>query len=249
MRTTTPRHAAEAALVRQLEEAQRLHADRAADAALDAALDRLAQWQSRRLFATYADLAAQPRFRDAIAFFQSDLYGGDGIARRDADLARVVPLMSAALPERVIVTVAQAMELSVMSQALDRRVLARLPRPYATSLTVAAYCRAYRDAGDEEARRRQIRLIVDIGRALDGYVHKPLLRTTLSMMRRPAKLAGYAALHDFLERGFDAFKRMGAADEFLATIHARETAIMEAIFAGADDAFPDPMRVDDPPVG
>ncbi len=40
---------------------------------------------------TYADLAAQPRYADAIAFFLSDLYGGADFAQRDADLARVVP--------------------------------------------------------------------------------------------------------------------------------------------------------------
>jgi hypothetical protein len=233
------RHAAEAALVREIDKARALHAERSRDATLDRALERLAQWQSNRLLATYADLVAQPRFRDAIAFFRSDLYGGEDIARRDADLARVVPLMSAALPEKVIATVARAMELNVLSQSLDRLVLAQLPRADGP-FSVAEYCRAYRTATDPEPRRHQIALIVEIGSALDAYVRKPLLRTTLSMMRRPAKLAGVGALHDFLERGFDAFKRMHGAAGFLETVSARETAILEAIFAGSDDAFADP---------
>ena len=49
-------------------------------------------------------------------------------ARRDADLARVVPIMVRMLPERVIATVARAMELNALSQELDRALLARLPR-------------------------------------------------------------------------------------------------------------------------
>ena len=179
---------APAALLRELERAQALHADRQRDPALAQALDRLGAWQSRRLGATYADLAAMPRYADAIAFFQSDLYGGD-FARRDADLARVVPLMVRMLPERVIATVAQAMELNALSQELDRALLARLPavdRPF----TVAEYCRAYRLMGNRPGRERQIGLIIEIGAALDRFVRMPLLHTALVLMRQPARMAG-----------------------------------------------------------
>ena len=241
MSQSTPRHAAEATLVRQLEQARALHAERAANPILDGALERLADWQSRRLVQTYADLATQLRYRHAVVFFRSDLYGEEEIAQRDADLARVVPLISATLPERVIGTVALAMELNVLSQELDRLLLGRLPRADGPC-TVAEYCKAYRRAANLPVRRRQIELIGQIGKALDGYVKKPMLRGALAMMRQPARLAGYAALHDFLDRGFDAFRRMGGADEFLATIQARETAILEAIADGAYDPFPDPLN-------
>ena len=49
-------------------------------------------------------------------------------AQRDADLARVVPMMVRMLPERVIATIALAMEVNALSQELDRALLARLPR-------------------------------------------------------------------------------------------------------------------------
>lgn len=240
MSQPAPRHSAEAALVRQLAQARDLHAERAANPILDGALERLADWQSRRLLQTYADLAAQPRYRQAIAFFQTDLYGGEQMARRDADLSRAVPMMSATLLERVIGTVALAMELNVLSQELDRLLLARLPRADGP-FTVAEYCKAYRRAANLPARRRQIELIVLIGKALEGYVKKPMVRGALAVMRRPARLAGYTVLHDFLDRGFKAFTLMGGADEFLATIQTRETAVLEAIADGAYDPFPDPL--------
>ena len=241
MSSSPSRHAAAAALEHQIAQAVALHAQRAANPILDGAMHRLADWQSRRLARTYADLAAQPRYRAAIAFFQGDLYGGERIAQRDADLARAVPVMSRTLPERVVATVALAMELNVLSQELDRLVLGRLPRADA-QFSVANYCSAYRRAGNFAARRRQIALIGEVGHALDGYVRKPMLRRALSMMRRPAQLAGFATLHDFLDRGFTAFHRMGGADEFLATIHARETALHEAIADGAQEPFPDPLN-------
>jgi hypothetical protein len=69
----------------------------------------------------------------------------------------------------------------------------------------------------------------------------PLIHAALHMMRGPSRVFGVAALHEFLERGFDAFHRMNGANEFLATIAERETALMDAIMAGAKTAFADPL--------
>lgn len=239
MADASPRHAAEAALIRQLEKAQQLHARRAANPALNRALDYISDWQSRRLATTYADLAGQPRYSAAIAFFETDLYGGVDVAKRDADVARIVPMMVAMLPERVIATVAQAMELNVVSHELDELLLGKLVRAD-DPFTVSEYCEAYRSAGRIDLRHHQIELIGAIGRSLDAYVRKPMLRASLALMRKPAQLAGFGALQDFLQRGFDAFRRMHGADDFLATIQRRETALLEAIVGGSNDPFPDP---------
>lgn len=228
------------ALVRELTRVQRLHAERRGNPILAGALERLADWQARRLRMTYADLAADPRYAGAIRFFQNDLYGSADYSRRDADLARVVPIMVKMLPESVIATAAAAVELNALSQELDLALLSRLPRADG-SVTVAEYCKAYRRAGNTPLRRRQVRLIVEIGAALDLAVHKPLVRTALAMMRQPARVAGMSALQDFLERGFAAFRGMRGAGEFLTTVEERETDILEAIVGGANDPFPDPL--------
>lgn len=232
---------AQAALIRELTRVQRLHADRAGNPILAGSLERVATWQARRLRMTYADLAADPRYGAAIVFFQNDLYGSADFSRRDADLARVVPVMVRMLPDRVIETLAEAMELNGLSQELDRLLLARLPRADG-NFNVAEYCKAYRRAGNFPLRRRQIRLIVEVGAELDRHVGKPLIRAALAMMRQPAKLAGLSTLQDFLERGFAAFHGMGGASDFLRTIEARETEILEAIVSGASDPFPDPLQ-------
>jgi hypothetical protein len=229
------------ALVRELERVMRLNEERRNNPILAGALERVADWQARRLRMTYADLAADPRYSAAIQFFQNDLYGGADFSRRDADLARVVPMMVKVLHEGVIAATALAVELNALSQEFDRVLLTRLPRADGY-FTVAEYCKAYRRTGNYPMRRRQIKLIGDIGTALDHYVHKPLVRTALTMMRQPAKLAGMSALQDFLERGFAAFRDMNGATEFLAAIEERETRIMDAIVDGAYDPFPDPLN-------
>ena len=229
---------AETHLIRELEHAQRLHEARQASPRLAAALDRVASWQSRRLNATYADLVRDPRYAEAIRFFQSDLYGPGDYSRRDADLARVVPLMVRVLPEGVIAIIAKAIELSALSHELDRTLVAKLGE--GSPLSVASYCAAYRACDNRSERERQIALIVEVGAALDRYVHMPLLRSALAAMRRPARVAGVGALQEFLERGLLSFRGMNGAREFLVVIEARETAVMQAIFAGDDAPFAEP---------
>ena len=62
----------------------------------------------------------------------------------------------------------------------------------------------------------------------------------LRMMRLPARLSGFAEMHDFLERGFSAFEGLGNADEFLATVESRESSLLEKIFSGDRRPFPEP---------
>jgi len=56
-------------------------------------------------------------------------------------------------------------------------------------------------------------------------------------MRGPAKLAGLAELHQFLEDGYAAFHGMGDPAEFLAAIATREATILRQLFDGAPRPF------------
>jgi hypothetical protein len=214
------------------------HAAASKDSALGATLARLRGWQSRRLRATYSDLARSPRYAEAIVFFESDLYGPGNARRRDADLERIVPIATRMLPAGMLEVVADATELNACSSRLDRALAAALPATPA--FDVADYCRAYRAADDLAARRRQIELIGVVGRSIDHYGRKRAVRETLHLMRRPARVAGFGVLQDFLERGLASFAKMHGAEEFLATVDAREKAILEAIVAGDDAPFADP---------
>lgn len=228
------------ALLAALERVQQHHVDRAARPELARALARICEWQARRLRRTYQDLEAQPRYEAAIRFFETDLYGGTDFAQRDADLARVAPVFRRLLPASVIATVATAVELNALSQDLDRTLVDAMVARDA-GFSVAEYCRAYRKMGQYDRRARQIRLVGDVGVALDRYVGMPMLRGALTLMRKPARAAGLGVLQDFLERGFGAFARMRGAVEFLATIESRERVIHDAIVAGSDAPFPDPL--------
>jgi hypothetical protein len=102
------------------------------------------------------------------------------------------------------------------------------------------YARAYRETGTLAERQLQIETIDRIGVTLEKLARIPLLSGMLHMMRAPAEAAGFGHLHRFLQNGFDAFKAMGPAGEFLRTIRDRETALMLALFAGRTEELERP---------
>jgi hypothetical protein len=50
------------------------------------------------------------------------------------------------------------------------------------------------------------------------------------MCRKPAKIMGLAALQDFLERGFHAFKSMRGSKKFFKTFEEREERRIRGIY-------------------
>jgi len=193
----------------------------------------LRDWQSRRLEHTHADLLVDPRFHDTARFFLSELYGGGDTTKRDADVARVVPIAAKVLPVSGLVTVADAVELDTLSEVLDAEMVEVLGDRVEV-LDGSLYGAAYRTLGRRADRVRQIELIDSIGHALDHLTHHHFAGAALTMMRKPARLAGFGDLQIFLEDGYRAFRKMGGADEFLELIVTRERAVMEGLFCGDD---------------
>jgi hypothetical protein len=206
-----------------------------ADPALDSHLTALRRWQAARLSATYADLGSQPRYVAAIQFFLDELYGAHDVSPRDHDLSRASHLLERALPDGALHALERAIDLEILSQELDLAMAGALPR--SRPITGRSYADAYRRVGRRADRERQIAALVDLGAYLDALVRKPGLKLLVRMARSPAHAAGFGALHDFLESGFEAFSRLGGAGEFLATIQSRETRLLERLYAGDPDPF------------
>lgn len=202
---------------------------RAADPALDARVQALKAFQQRRFAHTYADLLATPRYAAATRFFLHELYGPADYRDRDAQFARVIPTLTRLFPEDVVDTVARLARLHALSERLDTAMAERLP---SAEFTPRDYAGAWRACGEPAARREQIALTMAVGEALDRLTRKPLLRQTLRLMRGPAHVAGMGALQTFLESGFDTFRAMRGAGEFLATVQRREETLAAALFSG-----------------
>lgn len=228
------KHAIGCELAACIAEARELRAARASDpTAGDYPL--LKQWQSDRLARTHADLLASERYAPAAGFFLSDLYGPKDFRSRDEELERVVPVMVRVLPARALLTLLEAVRMDTLSESLDNDVVLALRKAgRVRSIDWSSYVAAYRACGRRADRELQIALIDKIGKTLDRLTRMPLIRVSLKLMHGPAHLAGLGELHSFLQRGFDAFSEMKGADEFLAIITERETALMREWFSGTN---------------
>ncbi|HEY0502266.1 MAG TPA: hypothetical protein VGD42_02125 [Lysobacter sp.] len=207
-------------------------------------LPELRRWQARRLEASFDRFLRDPRRRPAAQFFLNDVYNEHDFSRRDADIARVLPMMQKLLPSGLLETVADAIELGVLTHAFDLRMaralqhLAGAPR---RRLDARLYADAYRRVGLPRLRGHQIDLIARVGLGLGHALRLPGVATLLRLSRRPARAAGVSELQGFLERGFDAFAQLGDADRFIAEIEADEREVSRRLFAGEPDPFGGPV--------
>lgn len=202
-------------------------------------LKLLREWQSQRLSWTHRDMLQHPRFQAATQFFLSDVYAPRDFSQRNHDIQKAYDAMSKAVPERVIHTLAETIELHQFTDDLDARLADVLfgQLGVVDTITAELYAEAYRICDNYDDRVRQIEMIVAIGHSVDRVVRLPFIGITLRLAHTPAVLTGWHELQSFLERGYAAFKRMKGAKEFLSILEQREIGILDRIYANDPDPF------------
>jgi len=220
-------------ILHSLQEVAAERARRQASPELAARVRAVKRYQHQRFQRTYADLLASARYARAARFFLEDLYGPEDFTRRDEQFARVVPGLVRMFPRELVDTVISLGELHALSEQFDTAMGAVID---GTDPGHGDYALAWRTIGRPADRERQIVLMLAVGTALDRYTRNPLLRGSLRLMRGPAAAAGLGALQGFLERGFDTFREMRGAREFLDTVATRERELASRLFAGGTAA-------------
>lgn len=215
-------------ILAHLQNVDALRAERLRDPALAARVHAVKAYQARRFARTYDDLHGTERYRGAVRFFLEELYGPQEFAERDAQFARVVPALVRMFTHEIVDTVATLVELHDVSETMDSTMARYLDTDVPDAAT---YVRAWQASGRPAVRQRQVDLTLQVGHALDRYTRSAVLRGALRLMRRPAHAAGLADLQQFLEDGFDTFGELDGAEEFLALVRTRESALIAALFA------------------
>ena len=208
---------------------------RAAQPGLAEKVTALKTFQQRRFARTYADLLLSARYGAAARFFLDELYGPSDFTTRDAQFARVAPTIARAFPAAIAETVTLLAELHALSETLDTAMGLQLAH---ARITATDYIGAWQGVDRARDRERQIGLTLGIAAQLDRSTRLPLLRNALRLMRGPARAAGLSELQRTLETGFDTFRAMKGAAEFIALIGARERALAADLFAAAAPAPP-----------
>lgn len=197
------------------------------------------RWQAQRLETSFDRFLRDPTRRPAAQFFLSDVYNDHDFSRRDADIARVLPMMQKLLPGTLLTAVANALELGLLTHAFDLRLARVLQEiaPRRRKLDAALYAQAYRDAGLPRLRGHQIDLISHVGFGLGHALRMPGVAMLLKLSRGPAKAAGLAELQGFLERGYAAFRQLGDVRGFIAEIEQDERDVARRLFNDDTDPF------------
>jgi hypothetical protein len=205
--------------------------------ALDPDLARLRAWQTERLSKTYADLLADPEYGAASRFFLSDIYAPRDFSQRDHDFERLHSLLSRVLPPAYLKPLRDALEMNRLAGELDHLLLGVLVDRMGITGEISPedYAEAYRICDNYELRRYQIQQSVGVIREVGEGARLPLAGVTLRLARTPAQAAGWLELYDFLERGYEAFRRMKKINAFAETIEQREMHILNRIYAGESD--------------
>ena len=205
---------------------QRAH--RSAVPGLNAKVRAVKAYQQRRFSHTYADLLRSQRYGPASRFFLDELYGPSDFTQRDAQFARVLPAMVRLFPSAVVDTVATLAELHALSETLDTSMGAQLSDERVTAID---YIAAWQSTQRVPDRQAQIALTLDVAQRLDRITRQRLVHSSLRLMRGPARAAGLADLQRFLESGFDTFRAMHGAQEFVSIVDSREHALASTLFA------------------
>jgi hypothetical protein len=192
-------------------------------------------WQCKRLLVSHQEMYQQKRFKPAVEFFINELYGPKDFSQRDQDIARIVPKMSKFLPEKALQSLASALHLNTLSFELDFDLAKNLA---GEPINRETYAKAYISCNNLTARQQQIDYIRTLGHDLADVVRMKGISSLLFISRKPAKMAGVLALHEFLEAGYKAFKKLGNVEDFILPVIDKEQQLLRQL---ADPNIPNPL--------
>ena len=230
-----------AAILAHLKTVDDERARRAELPGLDSKIVALKAYQQRRFSHTYADLLKTERYSAASRFFLDELYGPTDFTRRDSQFARVVPTLVRLFPSEVIDTVAALVALHALSESLDTAMSTHFTTGPVASID---YIRAWQRTGRGGDRATQVALTLDLVERLDQLTSRIFLRNSLRLMRRPAQAAGLGELQQFLETGFETFRKMKGAHDFITIVDERESKLAAALFSANTETFENLATID-----
>ena len=212
---------------------------------LAAAVSEIKAFQAQRFNGTYFDLLHTPQYQPATQFFLEELYSEKDYSQRDAQFSRIAGTLERMFPKQVVQTAVSLAELHSLTEDLDLAMaqswLNSTKTQPKTTDTTERYISAWHKVGRRADRDAQLSGSLSVGQELVTLTRTPGLRMALKMMRKPASLAGMAALQHFLESGFDTFAAMTPKKPskngepegpafFLETVKKREAALIDQLF-------------------
>jgi len=205
------------------------------------AVSEVKAFQAQRFTGTYFDLLHTPQYQPATQFFLEELYSENDYSQRDAQFSRIAGTLERMFPKQVVQTAVSLAQLHSLTEDLDLAMAQSWLTNIKCSDDTERYITAWHQVGRRADRDAQLSRALAVGQELVTLTRTPGLRMALKMMRKPASLAGMAALQHFLESGFDTFAAMTPKKPskkgepegpafFLETVKKREAALIDQLF-------------------
>lgn len=207
---------------------------RHSDATLAEVVLQLQHNQTARLRRTHAALLGDTRFAPITEFFLQEIYTGLDLDVLAREIERALPKAMRVLPDSVMRTAAIAVEANALTGEMDEAIAADLLAHQASADSDDAVIASYRRVGRFQDREEQMRLLRELGMGLDRYVRSRLISATFKMVKRPAHMAGFGGLYDFMAKGFAVMKPMKSVADFLDVFIGREQRILTQLENGVD---------------
>lgn len=213
------------------DDSNKLHLEYLRDPELLARYEYFLAWQTAYSLPFYAEFRRSPETEAAVDFVVSDLIGSE-ISARDADLARVLPVMRRLLPANALHALAGAVELNARVLAINLEICRRLfaNSDHASGISERDYCVSLRDATTLDECLELVGLTVTLGKSLKRLVRIRMMGITLRAMHRPAHAAGFGALQDFLEKAYSTFHDIPDVEYFLNRLSELMTQVFTRSF-------------------
>ncbi len=143
-------------------------------------------------------------------------------------MATVLPKMAKLLPQKALLSLECATHLNAISYRLDLQIASNID---GVDINAETYALAYRASNNQTEREQQIHYIEVLGADLAELVKVKGISTLLMISKKPAKIAGLLSLHEFLQKGYKAFKKLGDVNDFIYPIVKTEKEIMHTLFS------------------
>lgn len=191
------------------------------------------QWQIARVTQTHKAILNDPVVAKAAHFLLIEAYQGQDLSQISNQIEKMVPYLVAWLPEQLMETIEQLLQLNLLTARLDEALAHEIFEIQShNQLTEAIYTQAFLAVGGGQWRSQQLDMMSELSYLLEHHVKNAMLLRIFKWAKGPAYAANFKVLYDFLQSGLTAFKEVTSPSELINTVLAVEYAINHQMVTG-----------------
>ncbi|MPW45704.1 hypothetical protein D7V21_11935 [Acinetobacter guerrae] len=199
-------------------------------------------WLKARIKYTHQDYFDEPENQLMAQYFLNRLYGGsdfDPLALQIERLLKYAHKAEKLLPDNAIKTGTKSVSLAVLAMQLDEQIAIQLLKDYPADapITDEMMRQTLVKLDQKEQRLTQLKLLDDLGEALDKYMRSFMMYAAFKMCKSAAHKYNFDLMYEFIQEGFVAMKPLKSAEKFIKTFSAVERDIIEKVHSGHPDPF------------